>query len=118
MAGSGQTAVEVKRQKGTLGTGNQRPAAQRPWRDDLPAARLSDLRGPIVAPGFGFWYFPGRESIKRASEGSGMHIDPNECHPAMDYAEHQKTYKLFTKLTLVTIVGVAALMAFLYIFVV
>jgi hypothetical protein len=47
-----------------------------------------------------------------------MHIDPNECHPAMDYAEHQKTYKLFTKLTLVTVVGVAALMAFLYIFVV
>jgi aa3 type cytochrome c oxidase subunit IV len=55
---------------------------------------------------------------KRASEGSGMHIDPNECHPAMDYAEHERTYKLFTKLTLVTIVGVAALMAFLYIFVV
>jgi hypothetical protein len=36
----------------------------------------------------------------------------------MDYTEHQKTYKLFTKLTLVTIFGVAALMAFLYIFVV
>jgi hypothetical protein len=35
----------------------------------------------------------------------------------MDYAEHQKTYKLFIKLTLVTIVGVVALMAFLYVFV-
>src|SRR5690242_19337934 len=58
------------------------------------------------------------KAIKRASEGSGMHIDPKEGHPAMDYAEHERTYKLFTKLTLVTIVGVAALMAFLYIFVV
>jgi hypothetical protein len=35
----------------------------------------------------------------------------------MDYNEHQKTYKLFIKLTLVTIVGVAALMGFLYVFV-
>ena len=47
-----------------------------------------------------------------------MQIDPKEGHPAMDYAEHQKTYKLFVKLTLYTIVSVAALMAFLYIFVV
>jgi hypothetical protein len=47
-----------------------------------------------------------------------MHIDPKECHPAMDYTEHQKTYKLFIKLTMVTIVGVVALMALLYIFVV
>jgi hypothetical protein len=47
-----------------------------------------------------------------------MHIDPKECHPAMDYSEHEKTYKLFTKLTLYTIVGVVGLMAFLYIFVV
>ena len=47
-----------------------------------------------------------------------MHIDPKEGHPAMDYAEHQRTYRLFLKLTIYTIVGVAALMAFLYIFVV
>ena len=47
-----------------------------------------------------------------------MQIDPKEGHPAMDYAEHERTYKLFTKLTLLTVVGVAALMAFLYIFVV
>jgi len=46
-----------------------------------------------------------------------MHIDPAECHHAMDYNEHQKTYKLFIKLTAVTIVGTALLMAFLYIFV-
>jgi len=46
-----------------------------------------------------------------------MHIDPKEGHPAMDYAEHEKTYKLFTKLTLLTIVSVAVLMAFLFVFV-
>ena len=47
-----------------------------------------------------------------------MRIDPSEGHPAMDYAEHQNSYKLFTKLTLYTIVGVVGLMALLYIFVV
>jgi Bacterial aa3 type cytochrome c oxidase subunit IV len=47
-----------------------------------------------------------------------MHIDPAECHPAMDYAEHQKTYKLFLKLALFTIVGVVTLMALLAVFVV
>lgn len=47
-----------------------------------------------------------------------MQIDPKEGHPAMDYAEHDRTYKLFTKLTLYTIVSVVVLMAFLYIFVV
>jgi hypothetical protein len=51
-------------------------------------------------------------------KGKGMHIDPAECHPAMDYAEHQKTYKLFLKLALYTIVGVAVLMAALAVFVV
>jgi Bacterial aa3 type cytochrome c oxidase subunit IV len=58
------------------------------------------------------------EANERASEGSGMHIDPKECHPAMDYTEHQKTYKLFLKLTVFVIVGVIALMASLAIFVV
>lgn len=47
-----------------------------------------------------------------------MHINPAEGHPAMDYAEHERTYKLFTKLTLYTIVGVIVLMALLAIFVV
>ena len=46
-----------------------------------------------------------------------MRIDPKEGHPAMDYAEHEKTYKLFTKLTLLIIVSVAALMLFLFVFV-
>jgi len=84
---------------------------QTQWPGKPPATgRIAALPGFVV--------FRGGEAIKRASEGSGMHIDPNECHPAMDYAEHQKTYKLFTKLTLVTIVAVVVLMAFLYIFVV
>jgi hypothetical protein len=46
-----------------------------------------------------------------------MHLDPKEGHPAMDYAEHDRTYKLFCKLTLYTIVSVVAVMAFLYFFV-
>ena len=47
-----------------------------------------------------------------------MHIDPAECHPAMDYSEHQRTYKLFLKLALCTIVGVVLLMALMAVFVV
>ncbi len=47
-----------------------------------------------------------------------MHINPSEGHPAMDYAEHERTYKLFIKLTIATIVSVVVLMAFLAIFVV
>ena len=47
-----------------------------------------------------------------------MHIDPKECHPAMDYSEHEKTYKLFIKLTIYTVVATVALMALLAIFVV
>jgi hypothetical protein len=46
-----------------------------------------------------------------------MHIDPKECHPAMDYSEHERTYKLFCKLSLLTIVGVVLVMLFLYLFV-
>ena len=47
-----------------------------------------------------------------------MHIDPAECHQAMDYDEHQRTYKLFLKLTIATIVSVVVLMALLAMFVV
>jgi hypothetical protein len=46
-----------------------------------------------------------------------MHIDPKECHPDMDYAEHEKTYKLFCKLTGLTIIGVVAVMVALAVFV-
>ena len=47
-----------------------------------------------------------------------MKINPAEGHPAMDYAEHERTYKLFVKLTVYLIISVAVLMALLAIFVV
>jgi hypothetical protein len=47
-----------------------------------------------------------------------MKIDRAEGHPAMDYAEHERTYKLFVKLTVYLIISVAVLMALLAIFVV
>jgi hypothetical protein len=46
-----------------------------------------------------------------------MRIDPKEGHPSMDYAEHEKTYKLFCKLTALTILGVVVVMAALAMFV-
>jgi len=36
----------------------------------------------------------------------------------MDYSEHQRTYKLFLKLALYTVIGVAALLVLLAVFVV
>jgi hypothetical protein len=47
-----------------------------------------------------------------------MHIDPKECHPAMDYNEHQSTYKLFLKGTAYLVIGVIAIMVLLALFVV
>ena len=47
-----------------------------------------------------------------------MHIDPSKGHPAMDYNEHQRTYSLFLKGTILLVVGVAVLMGLLAIFVV
>lgn len=47
-----------------------------------------------------------------------MRIDPKEGHPAMDYAEHEKTYKLFLKLTGYTILSVIVVMVGLALFVV
>jgi hypothetical protein len=47
-----------------------------------------------------------------------MHIDPKAGHPAMDYAEHTKTYNLFLKGSLYMLLGVVAIMVFLAIFVV
>jgi Bacterial aa3 type cytochrome c oxidase subunit IV len=46
-----------------------------------------------------------------------MRIDPKEGHPAMDYAEHDRTYKLFCKLTGWTIIGVVIVMGLLAVFV-
>jgi Bacterial aa3 type cytochrome c oxidase subunit IV len=47
-----------------------------------------------------------------------MRIDRSEGHTAMDYAEHERTYKRFLKLTGYLIAGVVILMACLAIFVV
>jgi hypothetical protein len=47
-----------------------------------------------------------------------MHIDPKAGHPAMDYAEHTKTYGLFLKGALYLLIGVVAIMVFLGVFVV
>ena len=47
-----------------------------------------------------------------------MKIDRAEGRPAMDYAEHERTYKLFVKLTVYLIISVVVLMALLAIFVV
>jgi len=40
-----------------------------------------------------------------------MHINPKEGSPEMDYAEHMRTYTMFCKATLWTVILVAALMA-------
>ena len=60
-----------------------------------------------------------REKTNKATgEGRGMHIDPKECHPAMDYNEHQKTYSLFLKGSIYLVVSVVVLMGLLWVFVV
>jgi hypothetical protein len=62
------------------------------------------------------WYSRGEQGFE--AKGIGMHIDPKECHPAMDYTEHQKTYKLFLKLTAYTVVSVVVIMVLMALFVV
>ena len=65
------------------------------------AARGFELRDPTrstnprIARDAGF--VVSRRPEQRANEhkGNGMRIDPAEGHPAMDYSEHQRTYKLF-----------------------
>jgi len=47
-----------------------------------------------------------------------MKIDPAEGHPAMDYPEHERTYHLFLKLSVYTVVIVAIILAGLTLFVV
>ena len=46
-----------------------------------------------------------------------MRIDPQEGSPAMDYAEHVKTYKLFCKLAAYGIAGAVLVMVLLAVFV-
>ncbi|MEG6507504.1 aa3-type cytochrome c oxidase subunit IV [Methyloligella sp. 2.7D] len=46
-----------------------------------------------------------------------MKIDRAECHPAMDYDEHERSYQLFIKMSLIVGSGVVLLMIFLALFV-
>jgi hypothetical protein len=41
---------------------------------------------------------------------------PLTGHPAMDYAEHERTYKLFLKLVKYTVIGAVALLILLAVF--
>ena len=79
------------------------------------------MRGQVEANGLpprpGLCYFATRRQSKD-QRGSGMRINPSEGHPAMDYAEHQRTYGMFLKGAIYLIVGVVLIMAFLVIFVV
>jgi len=47
-----------------------------------------------------------------------MAIDPSGGHPAMDYAEHTRTYSGFIRATIVMIVLVALLLLFMLFFLV
>ena len=47
-----------------------------------------------------------------------MSVDMNNGHPAMDYAEHQKTYAGFLTLTKYVIVGVVLLLVGMFYFLV
>jgi hypothetical protein len=46
-------------------------------------------------------------------EGALMAIDPSGGHPAMDYAEHTRTYSGFLKATVIMIVLVVAILLYL-----
>ena len=83
------------------------------------AQTLSGRDRPDYCPEGGLYGIcAGGRPTSLRSEGSGMKINPSEGHPAMDYAEHERTYKLFLKLTVYLVVGVIVLMALLAIFVV
>lgn len=45
-----------------------------------------------------------------------MGIDTSKGHPAMDYAEHERTYKGFVKATTYTTLGVIVILAAMAIF--
>jgi hypothetical protein len=46
-----------------------------------------------------------------------MKIDPAECHPDMDYDQHQQTYSLFIKMAVWGTLATAALVILLALFV-
>lgn len=47
-----------------------------------------------------------------------MAVDTSKGHPAMDYAEHQRTYAGFLRLTKISIVALVALLVAMKIFLV
>lgn len=57
--------------------------------------------------------FGGATSRKQGNDWGlvEMHIDPKEGSPEMDYAEHMRTYSMFCKMTLWTVISIAVLMA-------
>jgi hypothetical protein len=63
------------------------------------------------APDFAISLDAHEPQSSKGSGGSRMHIDPKKGSPEMDYAEHMRTYSLFCKLTLWTIISAAGLMA-------
>jgi Bacterial aa3 type cytochrome c oxidase subunit IV len=42
-----------------------------------------------------------------------MSVDTSHGHPAMDYAEHNRTYKGFIRATVILVVLVVAILAYL-----
>jgi hypothetical protein len=51
-------------------------------------------------------------------KGNLMAIDPSGGHPAMDYAEHARTYAGFIRVTMAVIVLVALILLFMLFFLV
>jgi hypothetical protein len=51
-------------------------------------------------------------------QGNAMAIDPSGGHPAMDYAEHMRTYSGFIRATMVMIVLIAVSLLFMLFFLV
>jgi Bacterial aa3 type cytochrome c oxidase subunit IV len=84
-----------------------------------PKRRPFGPKAAIIAADPGFCYFRGArepQSNKDPSRGSGMHIDPKEGSSAMDYAEHMRTYNLFCKMTLWTVITVVVIVALMGLF--
>jgi len=71
-----------------------------------------------IAQGGSFVVWRGVSLGENAEWESGMKIDPAEGHPAMDYAEHVRTYHMFLKLSAYTVVIAAIVLAGLTMFVV
>jgi hypothetical protein len=57
------------------------------------------------------------KSYKQPKKGrDGMGVNTSGGHPAMDYAEHERTYKAFLGWTKFTVVSVVIILAGMYFF--